>query len=205
LTAFVPVCVRGSPKALRRSVFRRRLFRMLRKTLTRAAVACAVAGGVVAGAATPALAPKYILGASAYGTCGVAGEPLFNGDFTVESFTAKGGQLLAVAMVAGSCVDGLDVAGSVPPGVYAFPVAATTECVPGSAVVEIRPGAATVAGDLGGEKTEFTLDLSSTVVDRIWMEGDPASERARICAVGRASGRSAAQRARLLNALVLRI
>lgn len=178
---------------------------MFRQALARSAVACAVVAGVVAGAAAPAWAPKYILGASAYGDCEVAGEPLFNGDFTVESFGAKDGQLLATALVSGVCVDGLDVVGSVPPGVYTFPITVTTECVPSSAVIEIRPGAATVAGDVGGEKTEFTLDLSRTVADVIWMEGDPESERAKICALARASRRTATQQARLLNALVLRI
>lgn len=178
---------------------------MLRKTLSRAAVACAVVLGTVGGAATPASAPKYILGALAFGDCEVAGEPLFNGDFTVESFGAKDGQLLATAMVNGSCVEGLDVVGSVPPGVYTFPITVVTECVPSSAVIEIRPGATTVAGEVGGEKADFTLDLSRTVADVIWMEGDPESERAKICAVARASGRTAPQQARLLNALILRI
>lgn len=190
---------------LRHSAFRRTLSGMLRKTLAHAAVACAVATGVVAGAAAPAWAPKYILGALAFGDCEVAGEPLFNGDFTIESFGAKDGQLLATAMVNGSCVDGLDVVGSVPPGVYTFPITVTTECVTESAVIEIRPGATTVAGAVGDEKVDFTLDLSRTVVDVIWMEGDPESERAKICAVARASGRTATQQARLLNALFLRI
>lgn len=178
---------------------------MLRQTLSRTAVACAVVLGTVGVAGAPAWAPKYIFGALAFGNCEVAGEPLFNGDFTIESFRARNDQLLATAMVSGACVDGLDVVGSVPPGVYTFPISVTTECVTTSAVIEIRPGATTVAGDVGGEKTEFTLDLARTVADVIWMEGDAESERAKICAVSRASGRTATQQARLLNALVLRI
>lgn len=178
---------------------------MLRTALSRAAVACAVVLGTVGLCATPAAAPKYILGALAYGDCEVPGEPLFNGDFTIESFSAKDGELLVTAMVGGSCVAGLDVVGGVPPGVYTFPAALTAECVDTSAVIEVRPGATTVAGFVGDEKTDFTLDLSRTVVDRIWMDGDPESERARLCAVARAVDRPAKQVARLLNALTLRL
>ena len=182
---------------------------VLRTVVSRAALALAVVGGTVVGAASPAWAPKYILGASAFGECGIPGPPGFTGDFTVESFYARGDQLYAFAAVSGVCIDGLDVVGRVPGGVYPFPVAATAECVDGSAVLEVRPGAAAVEGTLGEVKdlTTFTLDLSrGTVVDRIWMTGDPPAERARLCAVERALGtRSATQVARLLNQLTLRL
>ncbi len=181
---------------------------MGRRTFARLAVASAVVAGTVS-VATPAWAPKYILGASAYGACGLA-EPgsRFSGDFTVLRFHAAQGRVWATAAVTGTCVDGLDVTATVPAAVYTVPVVeVTTECTAESAIVEIRPGATTVAGDVGGVKSAFQLDLyPSTVIDRIWMPGDPPRDRARLCAVHRTARRgSPAQVARALNELLLRV
>ena len=178
---------------------------MLRRLTTRAAVVAAVLAGTVAGVAAPAWAPKYILASSAFGRCGLhaGSQTLFQGEFTVLSFSASGGRLYATAGVGGACIEGLDVVAVVPPATYTFPVVAvTTDCATESAVVEVRPGAATVEGTAGS----FTLDLyPSTVVDRIWMTGDPASERAGLCAVAKVAAHGpAAALARALNALVLR-
>jgi hypothetical protein len=187
---------------------------VLRRLTTRAATVAAVVAATVGGVAAPAWAPKYILGSSAFGRCVLPGgsEPLFQGGFTVLSFSASGGRLYATAAVSGACLDGLAVAAVVPPATYTFPVEAlTADCAVESAVVEVRPGAATVDGVLGavaegGAKVSFGLDLyPSTVVDRIWMAGDPMSERARLCAVAKMTAhRSPAGAATALNALLLR-
>ena len=184
----------------------------MRHALTRVAVSAAVVLGTVAGVAAPAWAPKYILGSFAFGDCLLDETVSFSGDFTVLSFGARDNEVYASASVTGSCVKGLDVVATVPPGVYEFPVGLSTECVHTSAVLEIRPRAALVGGILGadpksGEPRKFVLDLRSTVVDRIWMESDPEQERARLCAIDRAvrRGASATQLARLLNELTLRL
>lgn len=187
--------------------------RMARTALVRLAVGAAVVAGTLGGVAAPAWAPKYILGSFAFGECELAEPASFDGDFTVLSFHASGGQLYATASLTGTCVDGVEVVATVPPGVYEFPVALTTVCEPADAVLEIRPGAALVGGILGpdpktGEPEKVVVDLSrGTVVDRIWMTGDPRSEGARLCAVDRAvdRGASASQVATLLNQLVLRV
>lgn len=183
----------------------------MRRALTRVAASAAVVLGTVAGVAAPAWAPKYIFTSSAYGDCLLRDRVSFVGDFTVESFSARDGELYVNASVMGSCVSGFDVVATVNPGVYAFPAALVTECVDTSAVLEVRPRAAAVAGVLGdpktGEPAEFVLDLGSTVADRIWMEGDAEQERARLCAIDRAfrRGATATQLARLLNELTLRL
>ena len=198
----------GAKKVLRRNGFRRSMAAMARQTLLRLAVASTVVAGTV-GAATPAWAPKYILGSLAYGDC-VLPEPgsRFGGDFTVLSFSAGRGELWVTAAVSGACVDGLDVTATVPAGVYTFPVESiATDCDAEFAGVDIRPGAATVAGEVGGDRTTFTLDLyPSTIVERTWMTGEPKAARGRLCAVHRmAQRRSPAQLAKALNALVLRV
>jgi hypothetical protein len=186
--------------------------RMARTALARVATSAAVVLGVVVGVAAPAWAPKYILGSFAFGECVLEERVGFSGDFTIESFFASGNEVWANATVTGSCVQGFDVLATVPPGVYAFPVAVSGECVDSSAVLEVRPRAALVGAVLGpdpkeGERAKITLDLASTVVDRIWMDGDPPRERARLCVVLHAieRGASATRAAKLLNELALRV
>jgi hypothetical protein len=187
---------------------------VLRRVGSRVVVGAAVAAGVVGGVASPAGAPKYIFGASAYGRCdlGRADDALFQGDFVILSFFASGGVVYANASLGGSCLEGADVVVTSPAKVYAFPVAVVAECVPGSAVLEIRPGAAQVSGVLGtdtkdGTPVTYSLDLSTgTVVDRIALAGDPARERAKICAIARiAPNASAKTLARALDELSLRL
>jgi hypothetical protein len=202
---------RDFAKRLRRNAFRRTISRMVRRSVSRVLLCAAVAAGTVGGVASPAWAPKYIFGSLAFGGCGLPDDTAtFSGDFTVLGFSSDKGQLLVTASVTGSCLQGLTVMATAPTGVYTFPVVSlVTECVAESAVVEIRPGAATVGGVLGdkSDNVKFVLDLyPSTVIDRIWMEGDPESERGRLCALDRMLDRHpAADLATELNQLVLRV
>jgi hypothetical protein len=175
--------------------------------LTRAATVAATAGALVSLAA-PAWAPKYILGASAHGDCVLDGATTtFLGDFTVTSFGAVDGALMANGTLAGTCGAG---AYTVPFATYAFPVESVTGvCNDADAVVQVRPGSALVGAFTGtdektGERVKLTVDLNSTVAERSWVTGDPAAVRGRLCAVARLTAHAPVARlATALNALVL--
>ncbi|HEU0132751.1 MAG TPA: hypothetical protein VFQ85_17350 [Mycobacteriales bacterium] len=171
--------------------------------------------GVVAVAGTPAWAPKYILGANAYGTCVFpdGSTARFEGAFTVLGFSAPGGVLSVTGAVAGSCLGDGDAVATVPGGSWTFPVTSLlTDCTTAeTAVVQFRPGAATVDAVTGptpkdGEQVKTTLDLASgTTLERDWFASDPVSLRARLCAADRAARHARpAGLAQALNALVVR-
>jgi hypothetical protein len=182
----------------------------VRGGLARVAVVAAASATAVAVAAGPAWAPKYILGASAFGTCSVS-DARFQGDFTVHSFFASPtGDLMAVALVGGSCNAGGEVVAVVTHGLYEYPVAMTASCDATSAAVEFRPGAATVGATLGddpktGEPVKLTLDLApTTVVDRTWSADESKSVRGKLCAIAHMAGhRSAGDLAAALNSLTM--
>jgi hypothetical protein len=168
--------------------------------------------GAVLSLAAPAWAPKYILGASAFGECGGGGvvDSRFQGSFTVRSFAVSGGALVADAFVVGSCAAGLDTTAVVPRAAYTFPVTVTTFCDGDDVGYEVRPGAATVGAVLGASEKDGTavklgLDLApSTVVDRRWSSDESRSVRARLCALDTiAAHRPASALAQALNALAL--
>jgi len=186
---------------------------MPRSVLSRAAVLAAGVAAPLVLLAPAAWAPKYILGASAYGTCAVPGHEgaLFQGTFTVTGFSSSGGSLWATGSIVGSCYDGTDVVATVLGTKNAFPVESVTAmCTRTQAHVDIRPGAAEVDGVLGasvkdGEPVTFNLDLApSTVVERSWDAGDPRETYGRLCAVAaNVAHRDPADLATVLNALVL--
>lgn len=185
---------------------------MLRTTLARLAVACAVVVGTVAGVASPAWAPKYILGSFAFGDCLVDGdsaETSLSGDFEVTSFSSAGGTLYVNGTLTGACLDGLDQRATITPDVYSFPVVdLTVECNDEFAGLDLRPGAARVGGEgLDKVPVKMTVDLyPSTIVERTWMPGEPMSVRGRLCALSRMSlRRDAASLATVLDQLVLRV
>lgn len=185
---------------------------MLRRTLARLAVACSVVAGTVAGVASPAWAPKYILGSFAFGDClvdGDASETSLSGDFAVESFTNVDGTLYVNGLLTGSCFDGLDQRATIAPGVYSFPVVEMRiECNDEFAGIDVRPGAARVGGeDAAKDPVKITVDLyPSTIVERTWMPGEARSVRGRLCALSRMSPhRDAAALAVVLDQLVLRV
>jgi hypothetical protein len=183
------------------------------RVLARGLVVVATSVAAVLSVAAPGWSPKYILGASAFGDChgdGVAASR-FQGSFTVRSFLSSGGQLLADALVVGSCtaVSG-DTVAVVPRAAYAFPVSLTTFCAGDDAGYEVRPGAAAVDGVLGdsakdGVAVKMALDLApTTVVDRRWGSDESSSVRARLCALHTIAGhRSPAELAQVLNVLAL--
>ena len=178
---------------------------MLRRVASRVVVSATGAATAVALLAAPAWAPKYILGASAFGTCELDPDARFQGSATVQQFYADRGQLWAVLRVVGSCGDNLV---EVPSDLFAFPIDATASCGQTSATVQFRPGAGTVGGipvDKSGA-VKFTLDLApSTVIELTWAASDPKELRGRICAIAANLGhRSAADTADVLNQLVLR-
>lgn len=182
------------------------------RSLSRAAAVAGTAALSLVLAASPAWAPKYILGAFAFGTCHLpGGDARFEGAFTATGFSADGGTLYVTGEVVGTCYDtGGDVAATVSSFVQSFPVTSvTTACTRTDAVVEVRPGAALVGAVLGedtkdGEAVKMTLDLGGTVLDRVWSPDEPASVKARLCAVDRiAAHRPDADLARALDALVL--
>jgi hypothetical protein len=184
---------------------------MSRTVLPRLAFVVLASAVPVAVSASPAWAPKYILGATAFGTCDLRDGASFQGSFTVSGFSSSGGQLYATGAVAGSCDSGGDVVATVPSTVTTFAVASVTAtCSAVGANVEIRPGAGTVKGLLGdtpkdAEPVVFGLDLApSTVVERSWVPGDPRATYGRLCAVtANVAHRDAASLATVLNALVL--
>ena len=182
------------------------------RTVSRAGLVAASAALSLVVAASPAWAPKYLLGAFAVGTCDLpSGDARFEGAFTATGFSADGGTLYVTGQVVGSCYDTAgDVVATVPSFVQAFPVTSvTTACNRTNAVVEVRPGAATVGAVLGsdtkdGEPIKMPLDLGGTVLDRVWSPDEPASVKARLCAVDRIAAHVPdARLAQALNALVL--
>ena len=186
---------------------------MAGRVIARLAVAGSIVAGVVGGVASPAWAPKYILGSFAFGQCEIddVGETSFAGDFTVTSFEDVGGTLYVVGSLSGTCIDGLDHVAAVAPGVYRFPVVDfTVECNDEFAGIDLRPGAERVGGTLTDDKdtaVRITLDLyPSTIVERTWMPGEERSVRGRLCALFRMSQhRTPAELAGQLNQLVMRV
>lgn len=186
---------------------------MSRRALARLAVASSLVAGVVGGVASPAWAPKYILGSFALGTCLVDGETTethLSGDLTVVSFADADGTLVVHGTLTGACFDGLDQRARITPDVYTFPVVdLTAACDAEFAGVDIRPGAGRVgATDVATrDPVKMTVDLyPSTIVERTWMPGEPMSVRGRLCAIARlADQRDAADLAAVLNQLVLRV
>lgn len=184
------------------------------RTAARPATVALAAALAVGTLAAPAWAPKYILGAFAFGTCDVPGQDAsrFEGSLTALSFSSSDGTLYVTGPVVGTCYGtaGNTVA-TVPSFVATFAVVSlTTACTPTDAVVEVRPGAALVGGFLGddaktGEPVKLTLDLTNgTVLDKTWAPSDPMPVKARLCAVDAvAAHRPDASLASLLNRLVL--
>jgi hypothetical protein len=178
--------------------------------LRRIATIVAAAGLTLGLAAPPAFAPKYILGASAFGDCATTPPSRFQGSFTVTSFGSARGRLLANATLVGTCAAGLTTVATVPVAPYVFPVVSVAgSCDATHAVVQVRPGAAVVGGFLGedaktGAAVRFPVTLSSTVAERSWTVDEPRSVRARICAMAIAARYLPLPHlAPLLNALVL--
>ncbi len=167
---------------------------MLRRIGLRVASVAVASAVPVVTLALPAWAPRYILGASAFGDCRVDGlaDSRFQGAFTVLSFSVADGQLQVTGNVGGTCADGAGIVVTVPAEPFTFPVLSTTaSCDPNGATVQFVPGATTVGGVLGddtkdGEAVKFTLDLSrATILERTWSPGDPRAVHARLCALDR--------------------
>jgi hypothetical protein len=183
------------------------------KHLRRAAAVVVTAGLAAVSPGAPAWGPKYILGASAFGTCALPDGPAaFQGDFRITSFGVTSGGLVANAFVVGSCAGpGVETAATVRGPAVVYPiVSVVATCDPAHAVAQFRPGTATVGGFLGadektGEAVRFPLNLApSTVVERMWSPGDPASLRAQVCAVARLLPHAPPQAlANVLNSLVI--
>jgi len=186
---------------------------MSRRNLARLAVASSLVAGVVGGVASPAWAPKYILGSFAFGTCVVDGdftELHLSGDFTVTSFADADGELVVNGSLTGACFDGTDQRATITPDVYSFPVIDfKAECNAEFAGLDIRPGAARVGGAdaVTRDPVKMTVDLyPSTIVERTWMPGESMSVRGRLCALAKlADQKDAPDLAALLNQLVLRV
>ncbi len=161
--------------------------------------------------AAPAWAPKYIFGASAFGTCTIDGQAdsHFQGSLTVLTFAAVDGQLGVTGTVVGTCADAsANPVATVDQGPYDFSVESlTTECTRDNAGIEIRPGSGTVGGFVGDSKdaVKFTLDLTpSTVIDLTWRPGDPGALRGGLCALHNVvPHRDAAGVATALNTLLI--
>jgi hypothetical protein len=188
------------------------------RLVMKAALVATTAATTLLGFATGAWAPKYILGASAFGTCTIDGETSrFQGSFTVLGFFVGHDGLSVTANIVGSCTDqAATTVAVVNNGNYAFPVEHFEAlCDDLNQVVRFRPGGALVAGTLEAPKdgsAAIALDLSgdvagsgSTIVQRAYDNAnDAASVRAKLCAVAKITAhRSPAELAKQLNQLVL--
>lgn len=152
----------------------------------------------VAGAcalASPAWAPKYILGSAAYGDCVDRASEVsrFEGTYEVRSFARSGSTLTVTGLLEGRCAtDDGAIVGTVDEAVATFVVnAVETFCADPDVGVFVRPGVMLAGHDVKtGDALPFGVDLSrGTVLERTWTDGDPASLRGQLCALDRIAHR----------------
>ena len=146
---------------------------------------------------SPAWAPKYILGAAAYGDClRHSGEvERFEGQFEPTSFDRSGSTLLMTGVLSGVCLtdDTAEIVARLPETVATFPVVSVDAfCVFPDIGVHVRPGSQLSGYDAKtGEPAEFLVDLTrGTTVESSWTDGDPMALRGRLCALDRLADRA---------------
>lgn len=183
-------------KALRRKGFRRFMDGVNRPLARSLAVVVSAFCAAPVLPASPAWAPKYILGAAAYGDCLRRSTDVerFEGLFEPTSFDRSGSSLLVTGVLSGVCLTDAtaEIVATLPPTVATFPVVSVDAfCDYPDVGVHVRPGSQMSGHDVKtGDPAEFLVDLTrGTTIEQSWTDGDPVALRGKLCALDRIADR----------------